>query len=277
MTRSRKSQTLIEVISKEQSTRKKSPGTDVPTWFSQESDTPTTAPSATPKSMIPASPTGPSDATPTRRSVPVFRIDGPRVILTFSSFTVALALFAAGAALIAAYELGQNRGDFAGHERGFQDGQAHIRRTTADEIESARKKLPNPGVLSGLGASPVKTPVPTQNVPKTAGNAPDKSAPWVRDHTYIVVQEFLTADLADAQHARDFLAENSIETRILDASGKYGYRLVATKGFNCDDPNQKRWCDKYHERIGGLGKKFRLSGGRYDLQGYKKKAAGKSW
>lgn len=278
MAKSRKSQTLIEVINKAQSPRKNQPKTDVPPWFGHDAATPQTeATSAQPATTTTKPPSGPSDTIPPRRSAPFFQIDGPRVVFTLSSLTAAIALFAAGAALIAAYELGKDRGDEVGHKRGFHEGQAFIRKSTADEIESARKSLPNPDVLSGLGSTPVKSPSPTEKRGIPATGRSDHDFPVVRNHTYIVVQDFLTADLNDARHAKDFLAENDIESKILESSGKYGYRLVATKGFNCDDPNQRRWCDKYHQRISALGKKFRKAGGRYDLQGYKRKATGESW
>ncbi len=278
MAKSRKNPTLIEVINKTQSTPKKQPDTNVPEWFGNEANPPS-APTVTTATPKPADTTTapPSQPAKTRKSPPIFRIDGPRVVLTFSSVLAAIVLFAAGAALIAAYELGKTRGDEAGHQRGFQAGMAYVKKSTADEIESARKSLPNPDVLSRLGTSPVKNPKPSQTNAKSADNNAKSDKIWVRDHTYIVVQDFLTADLNDARHARDFLAENSIESVILDASGKYGYRLVATKGFNCSDPDQKRWCDKFHKRIASLGKEFRKAGGRYNLEGYKKKATGQNW
>jgi hypothetical protein len=105
---------------------------------------------------------------------------------------------------------------------------------------------------------------------------PDDTPKWVRGHTYIVVQEFLETDLEEARKAREFLEEHGVPTSIVRYSGrsKYKYRLVTQKGFNCDDPVQKQLCNEYHQQIRKLGELFVKAGGRYDLQGYQKKAIG---
>ena len=81
----------------------------------------------------------------------------------------------------------------------------------------------------------------------------------------------------DVDRARRFLADNGIETVVLELTGDWKYRLVTTQGYNRDDPLQRDLAAKYLVRTRRLGKMFFEGGGRYRLEGYFKKLTGDRW
>jgi len=209
-------------------------------------------------------------------------IEGPRLVISLSSVSAGVCVFLLIVVIAGAFLAGQIRGRTLGQSEGYARAKLAIESEALTEIDKARRSTPKTDVFAGMASSPV-----SEAGVDTAGQAAaflstglgegassSTSATWVKGHTYIVVQEFLEQDLADAQKAGDFLAEHGVSTSIVTYSGRsnYKYRLVTQKGFNCDDPLQKRLCDDFHERIRKLGALFVKGGGRYDLQGYQKRA-----
>jgi len=231
-------------------------------------------------SVEPVRPSGPVP------SPSVFAIDGPRLVITLSSVMTGLFVFVLVVAVGAAYYIGQSRGLKKGQEQGYQAARRTIEQQALDDIAKARNAHPDPNVFADLPTNPVEpnraaaltgqvdppgTPSDTQPASTPATGQPTT---WIKGQTYIVVQEFLDTDLDQAHRAQQFLAQNGVATTLFTASGqsKYRYRLVTQKGFNTDDPVQKKLCNRFHEKIRKLGKRFVEAGGRYDLQGYQKKA-----
>jgi len=226
-----------------------------------------------------------------RLRAPLLAVDGPRLLISLSSVSAGVVVFVFIIVVAAAFLVGQSRGMRVGQADGFIRGQAAIESDALDGIEKARRSTPNVDIFAGLPTSPVTdgskagdagragdpggpagaSPAPSDgSEPADALNGPT----WVKGHTYIVVQEFLDQDLAEAEKARDFLKEHGIASAVVTYTGRsnYKYRLVTQKGFNRDDPVQKRLCDEFHEKIRVLGDLFVKGGGRYNLQGYQKMA-----
>ncbi len=276
MATSRKGPSLFEVI------RKRDPSADsgrveVPKWWTtrQKRDTPES----------PEADAATSDAANVDRSSiaatrsRLITIDGPRLVISLSSVYAGIAVALLIALSSGVYVLGHASGRATGQEEGYARARRAIESATLNEIDAARLAKPNPGIFAGLPSSPTRPPKvgPTHRdtaKPKTARPTSSATPRWIKGYTYIVVQEFRANDRAEMQKARSFLRDNGIPTVVVEASGKsrYKYRLVTQKGFNRGDPLQKRRCDEYHQRIRKLGKAFVKSGGRYDLQGYQKKA-----
>jgi hypothetical protein len=275
MTKAKNSPTLIEAIHRKTASSQKA-GTEVPAWCassaSESAENEAEARGGQAGDPQPAA-AGTVEALPRK---PIVAIDGPRVVISMSSFGAGAAILLLGALLIGGFELGRRRGVTQGTEKGFQSGIEFVRGDAKDAIQAARSQPPNSDIFGGVGTSPITGGSEPKSAPAAVSEstkAPDEQAAtqWVRGHTYIVVQDFRSGDLADAEQAKEFLAERGIETTLLDLSGDYRYRLVANKGFNRDDPNQRKWCDQYHDKIRRLGKAFVNAGGRYRLEGYKKK------
>ncbi len=255
--------------------------TSVPAWLrSGESDNPETGKDPTDTAGV--RPPAPSFATPTGSgTVPTAAIHGERIVFSLSSASAGVVAFVLIVLIGAGFVVGHRIGKGQGQTEGYNSAAKSFRAGATGEIEAARRTAPNSEIFEGLGSSPVTPkPAPTQVPGEPKAVAGDKQAPrspWVKGHTYIVVQEFKTQDRSQAAEAQLFLRDNGVDTAILESKGTYRYRLVAAKGFNRDDPAQRRWCDQYHAKIKELGNQFVTAGGRYDLQGYQKKLTGDRW
>jgi hypothetical protein len=210
-------------------------------------------------------------------------VRGDRVVMSLTSVSAGIAVFVLILLVGASFLIGRREGRAKGLVEGFERGKASVGADALSEIEAARKTAPNREIFDGLASNPVdgheppKRLAPESNTPSIQAEANEGDSVWVKDHTYIVVQEFKAGDRSDAEAAKLFLAGHGVETVILDSSGNYPYRLVATKGFNRDDPAQREWCDAFHDKIKRLGDQFVKAGGRYDLQGYQKRVTGNGW
>lgn len=214
------------------------------------------------------------------RTPPLVAVDGPKLVLSFTSSSAGVTAFILMALIAGVYLIGRASGLSAGRDQGYALARESIQAKALNDIDAARQARPKADIFANLPSSPVKANLPqavTAKPPPAVSPKPTQQAgqpAWVRGHTYIVVQEFLGGDLPDADKARQFLRENGVATTIFptESSSKYKYRLVTQRGFNCDDPVQKNRCNEYHERIRKLGDLFVDAGGRYNLQGYLKKA-----
>ncbi len=250
---------------------------DVPGWWSRGEDRGRQRTSSAPPPSEGVRPTGESDG-----KAPLVAVDGPRLVLSFTSLTASMGVLLLIVVITGAFFIGRHRGLVLGRAEGFASGKAAIGEEVLDDIEKARRSKPKEEIFAGMSSSPVQANNPQSLAAVPAGRKgapaaePEDGPKWVRGHTYIVVQEFLETDLEEARKAREFLEEHGVATSIVQYRGrsKYKYRLVTQKGFNCDDPVQKQLCDEYHQQIRKLGELFVKAGGRYDLQGYQKKAIG---
>jgi hypothetical protein len=214
---------------------------------------------------------------------------GDRLVFSFTSMMAGIAFFVLVVVVGAGFLIGRQLGKTAGLSEGYEQGIASVSAQTLDEIEAARMSGPKTDIFGGLRTSPIvggrdsasTTPAFTGNAGAEMGvgspGSTGSTGTWVSGHTYIVVQEFKASDEDDVAAADLFLREQGVETAILESKGTYRYRLVALKGFNRDDPVQRRRCDEFHDRIRKLGQLFVKAGGRYDLQGYQKKLTADSW
>ena len=273
-------------------------GTQLPTWWNAAAPPiPSQRPEQVSLNPEPESVT-PRSATPSASASPLPAARRDRVAISFSSFSAGVTVFAFVALLAGGFLAGREVGMRQGEERGYAAGVRMLRAETADEIEMARGSKPNSSIFSGLRSSPTTKSASAaggkrtvRSTPKNArkpASSPPTAQPkskssashspkWITNYTYIIVQEFRSEDQADALEAREFLRGHGVSTTILESRGRYKYRLVADKGFNCDDANQRKWCDEFHGKIQDYGKLYVKAGGRYDLQGYQKKLTGAGW
>ncbi|MEE9296381.1 MAG: hypothetical protein V3W34_15660 [Phycisphaerae bacterium] len=227
-----------------------------------------------------------SDVAPRR----LVSLHGKHVVFSLSSTSAAAAVFVLMLLVGLSFLVGRRTGVQRGLADGFRRGADSVRASAVGEIEAARNAAPNRDIFVGLGSSPLKAAAtgdkPTDSVEAASGTdysarrsarAEGRGSAWVTGHTYIVVQEFKAGDQVDAAAARLFLRDHGIETDILESRGTYKYRLLTLKGFNREDPDQRKWCDQYHAKIKELGRLFVKAGGRYDLQGYQKTLTGAGW
>lgn len=211
--------------------------------------------------------------TPGRSREPLVELDGDRIRFSFTSVTAAAAVFVLMGLLASVYWWGRSSGWQSGARRGFEEGQAAYSAAAISDIEAARRQPPATHVIGSL----------LEEQPGIANNRPDgtmgnASAPsrWVRDHTYVVVQEFVAGREEDARAARAYLAREGIETEIV-AQPSGAMQLISAKGFNRSDPTQRQLADQLIRRVHELGAAYWASGGGYKLEGYFKTLKNDSW
>ena len=210
---------------------------------------------------------------------PLFEVAGGRIRLALTSQAMAVAVFGLGLLALAAYSVGLSVGRSRGVNEGYEAGQASAQAEAMDSIQEARAQQPTERLFEGVGISPVaaaRGPELTGDTPKPA-TPPAGATSWVRGYTYVVVQDFKADARDDVDRARRFLADNGIETAVLELTGDWKYRLVTTQGYNRDDPLQRDLADDYLARTRRQGQTFFEGGGRYRLEGYFKKLTGERW
>ncbi|NOT00334.1 MAG: hypothetical protein HOP29_06870 [Phycisphaerales bacterium] len=278
MGKAKRNPTLIEAMGKRSSGVPEA-GPRVPRWWNRPKGRSTDQPASVRDSVPvisgepPVFDDSPVDA---EESAAIVRVQGSRLILSFSSFSAGVAVALLIAVVFGVYVGGRSGGRNEGLREGFDAGRQSIEATALNDIEAARRSAPNGDVFGDLPSSPVDA---ARSSTKTDESAADKGSAAatgafsvVKGHTYIVVQAFRSRD--DADRAQTFLHDRGVETVILtsDSQATYPFHLVTQKGFNCDDAEQKHWCDEYHAKIKELGEEYVKAGGRYKLEGYQKKA-----
>ncbi len=214
---------------------------------------------------------------------PLFEVEGDRVRVSLTSVTAGVALFLGLAIVLAAYGLGSRRGEAGGFRRGFDAGRADGSGVPTDEIAALRNQPPASHLVDSLlkeqPATPPSGTVVRQDRPTTKTVAPagaDSAVGWVRNLTYIVVQEFPTANLEKARHARDFLGQRGVNTELVPLN-KDTTMLITTQGYSHGDPAQKRLAEQLMEKIRAIGAQFFAAGGGYKLEGYFKTLKNDNW
>jgi hypothetical protein len=221
---------------------------------------------------------------------PLFELDGDRVRVSLTSLGVAAVVFAGLLLFSAAFALGRKAGDAPGYRRGYADGRASYQAEAVSEIEAARSEPPATHLLGDLVQEPAqnemtehgRSEAPIVGGPPVARTSaastdPESRAPrWIRDYTYIVVQEFLPGREGDARRTQAYLAQYGVETELTRyASG--AIQLITAQGYNRKDPTQRGLADELLERVQSLGAEYFASGGGYRLEGYFKTLKGDSW
>lgn len=209
-------------------------------------------------------------------------MEGDRIRLTFTSVTLAGAIFALLIALLGVFALGHWRGDKGGFARGFDSGRASYAADAVSEIEAARRQPPATEVIGGLLQEPrATTPPPPQAGAATPTRESSTAKPpggvrWIPDHTYVVVQEFSAGHRNDAVKAKAFLAQRGIDAAVIELPSG-GAQLITTTGFDRDDPAQRRLADELLKSVRAAGAAYVADGGGYKLEGYFKKLKGETW
>lgn len=217
-----------------------------------------------------------------RAMLPSVTIDGARMVVSFSSLSAGMTVGALVVLLSLVFIGGHRLGGAGAYQQGYDAAVAFIQGRTDDEILAAKSKAPKTDIFGSVGPSPIGTrgdaadPV-TKAAPSPGAASFTGAEGWIKGYTYVVVQDFRAEDQADAESAQTFLRERGVEAVVLESGGNYRYRLVGTRGFNREDPAQRKPCDDYQEQIRKLGEQFVKAGGRYELKGYQKKLTGDRW
>ena len=266
-------------------------GVKVPSWWSRHTQlTDLRAARAAraavePPPVFEEAPRSTGDQSPPR---PLFEVDGDHVRLSLTSVTAAVAVFLGLALILAAYGLGSQRGDVGGYRRGFDAGRVDGGSATGNEIAALRNQPPASHLVGSLlqetGAKPTSSAVREDRpAVKAAAAAPAKlpvnaapAAGWVRDQTYIVVQEFPAANVEKARHAREFLGQRGVNTELVSLNNDTTL-LIATQGYNHKDPAQKRLAEQLLEKVRTIGTQYYAAGGGYKLEGYYKTLKRDNW
>jgi len=195
--------------------------------------------------------------------VPLARLSGDRLTLTFTTKRAAAAIFVGMAALAIAFLLGDRFG--GGFRRGFESGRISVENAPVDEIEAVRNQPPATHLVEGLLVQRDGTPKGASGPSDTS--RPSASTKWLNGHSYVVVQEFSGGLFEDATKAQTYLAGKGVAADVAQLANG-AIQLVATRGFNMKDPAQKQDAEQFLDRIHKLGAEYYSSGGRYRLKGY---------
>ena len=263
----------------------------VPRWWGREEGKPRSgvtggaggrlnfAPTPSPKGLG-----GPSTVTTAEYPAgPSLEMDGDRIRVTFTSVTLAAAIFAVLIALIGVFALGRYVGDGRGFARGFETGRASYAADAMSEIEAARRQPPSTNLIGSLLEEPPPAPQPASQtgIPTPPTESPSATKPpagvrWIPEHTYVVAQEFSAGRRGDATKAKAFLAERGIDTELIELPSGAS-QLITTMGFDREDPAQRRLADELLKKVHAAGAAYFADAGGYKLEGYFKKLKGETW
>jgi hypothetical protein len=209
-------------------------------------------------------------------SEPIARLDGDRVRFSLTSVSAAVLVFVLLVVVFGSFEIGRRFGDRRGFQRGHIAGRASYSADALSEIEAARRQPPATQLLAPLRVDAESDPTARDAAPGDSGTPPPEGPTWVRDYTYIVVQEFSAGRQQDARQAQAFMAEHGIGTEMVKyPSG--AIQLITTQGYNRQDPTQRRLADQFLEKVHMLGAQYFAAGGGYRLEGYFKSLKGDTW
>lgn len=278
MPKSKNSPALFELLRKNRN--EASDGLQVPAWVGAPSGTRAqeTARTTVRESPSPRNPKDSSGHEEETANVLLVDLDGPLLRISLTPKSGAVVVFALMVLLAMAYVLG--RSSAGGGAPPNLEGVGGT--SPADEISELQRRPPNPQLVEGLtvGASPTGPRPPAEAVRpasmESRRNVLDSKTAWVKDQTYIVVQEFNAGHADDARRAQEFLAQHGIPTALVVLSGGV-IHLTTTEGYNRKDPAQAAKADELLRRVHAVGDKFFASGGRYRLKGYFKTLKEDSW
>ncbi len=221
----------------------------------------------------------------------LIELDGNRLRLNLTPVAAAATVFVVCLAVLGAFVLGQQRGDRSGFLRGYAGSLEATSAGSLDGLEAARNQPPathlveslleespdrraqdsRSGDHSVLGVLPTTAPAA-----KIADSAGGMASDWVRDHTYIVAQEFSAGREEDARRAQRFLVERGIDCEVIRFESG-AMQLVTTRGFDHRDAAQKKLADEFLKKERAAGADYFASGGGYKMEGYYKTLKGEQW
>jgi hypothetical protein len=209
---------------------------------------------------------------------PLIELDDDRIRVSLTSVGCAFVVFVFAMSVFAGFKVGWHRGHDAGAVDGYELGRASYVAEVHGDIELARSERPATDVIGSLLEQAPAGGAPADAVGATGGSATAAEPPggWIRDYTYIVVQEFLSGNESDAENARRHLAEFGIDAAITETD-RGTTQLITTQGYNRNDPTQRQLADQMLSRIHELGAEYYASGGGYKLEGYFKTLKGDAW
>lgn len=206
---------------------------------------------------------------------PLIELDGDRIRLSLTSVTAAVAIFAVMVIALSVFEVGRRLGDHGGFRRGHAAGRASYLADAMSDIEAARGQPPATELISELLRQPAGDGAVADAVNSEMASDP-RGPDWIRDHTYIVAQEFSAGRRDDALRAREFLAEQGVATELVRyPSG--AIQLITKQGYNREDPTQREMSDQMLTKVHAVGAQYFASGGGYKLEGYFKTLKSDSW
>jgi hypothetical protein len=276
--------TLFDVLSEEQAAHT---GLKKPRWMDEVAEppraprpeAPPAAPAPTPIVVDPAPPRPEPAAFRTEAddgaAPPWIELADDRLRLSLTSVGCAVVVFVFALAVFAGYRFGQRRGLDAGLEAGYEHGRTSYTAEVNNEIELARSQPPTSEAVASLLDRPAGAAADTGG--DGAGQGSRRPATgWIRDYTYIVVQEFLPGNEPHAVRAQAFLAERGVDT-IVVTTARGSTQLVTTRGFNRDDSTQRQLADQLLAGVHRAGADYYTGGGGYKLEGYFRKLTTDSW
>jgi len=210
-------------------------------------------------------------AAPASGHEPLVEVDGDRFRLSFSSLTAALAVFGLVIVVFAAFWLGGERG----YDKGYASGRLSFEAEAVDEIEAARNQPAATHLIEDLLAeAPHQGASPTEQ--DAVGSSEAQATRWVRDHTYVVAQEFPNGDVEAANRAKDYLATAGILAAVVRRPNG-SLQLITAEGYNLKDPAQRELAEELKRRVHSAGAQYYAAGGGYKLEGYFKTLKGDRW
>ena len=247
----------------------------------QEPSSARTVPTSEPSPTDDWLPPGDEDATDDE-TAGWFWLDAGFAYFRFTSTSAAIAIFIVAVVLAGTFLIGQRTGHGAGYAEGWCDGQKTIQTEVTDEIDKVRQQLPAVDLFSDLKNVERTTPAPSRVAasPEDGKTEPAKQPGvegWVSGFNYLVVQGFRAEAKADALSAQAFLADNGIETELVESEGARKWQLITKRGFDFSNPAQKQVSIEFQSTVRQLGKVYVSSGGRYALEGYYRKLTGSHW
>jgi len=234
----------------------------VPGWWRREGAAPGAAERVPPGRATDSGGIEPKAAS-VREDVPFVEVDGDRIRVSLTSVTAAAAVFAFAVVMLGVFEAGRTIGDRSGAKRGAAAARAAYANEAMNEIEAARRQPAATHLVESLLGQ--TGPVPST---ETGIADPEIGGPrWIRDYTYVVVQEFTAGHADSARQAKAFLEGRGVTTELVQyPSGSV--QLITTQGYNRNDPTQRRLADELLNRVRAAGAEFFAQGGGYKLEGY---------
>jgi len=282
MAKAKRGPALFELLSEEDMA---SGGVKVPSWWSRHSQLSDLHAARAARVLEEPPPVlEPSSKPAADRNTPrpFFEVEGDRVLFSLTSVKAAGAVFIGLAALIAAYGIGSKGGDAGGYKRGFEAGRADVDDAVGDEIEALRSQPPSSHLVGALvqeGGTKSTSGGAREDRAAAPAKLPASAVPsvgWVRDLTYIVVQEFAAANEEQARHAREFLAQRGVSTELVSLNNDTSL-LITKQGYSHKDPAQKRLAEQLLDKIRTIGTQYYAAGGGYRLDGYYKTLKRDNW
>jgi hypothetical protein len=224
----------------------------------------------------------PSAELPAPNAERLLEMDGNRFRVSLTSASAAVAIFGALFVVVGFHAWGYHRGQEIGLLAGYEAGRVSFMADAVGEIEAARRGPAATYLVGSLLEQAQSTEAGTgetndaQSDTDAAAEQQANPVQWVRDHTYVVAQEFSASRIADVEPARKFLASGGVRTTAVELPGG-GIQLITIQGYDRTDPTQRLMADRLLENVRALGRRYIAAGGGYGLEGYFKALKRDSW